>query len=48
MVLQVLYWIIIILCLAAHWFPEPYFRLSRFIEVVLFVIIGLKLFGFPT
>lgn len=47
MVLEVIYWVILLLCLASNWFPDPFVRYSRFIEFVLFVIIGMRIFGLP-
>lgn len=46
-VLVVIYWVILLLCLGSYWLPEPYAAHGRFIPIVLFVIIGLKLFGMP-
>ena len=48
MVLQVLYWIILLLAIIGFWVPEPYAKYSRGVDLVLFVILGLKIFGMPT
>ena len=47
MVLQILYWIILILSIIGFWAPEPYVRYVRGVYIVLFVILGLKVFGMP-
>lgn len=48
MVLQVIFWILIILGVVGYWAPEPYLRYVRGIDLILFIIVGLKLFGMPT
>jgi len=48
MVLQVLYWILLILTFGRFWLPEPYVKHAYFVEGILFIIIGLKLFGMPS
>ena len=48
MVLQVIYWVLIILPLAGFWFPEPYAKFARGFDLVLFIILGLKVFGMPS
>jgi hypothetical protein len=48
MVLQVIYWIILLLAILGVWAPDPYARYVRGIDLVLFVILGIRLFGFPS
>lgn len=48
MVLEIIYWIILILAIIGFFVPEPYVRYVRGVDLVLFVIVGLKLFGPPT
>lgn len=48
MVLTVIYWVLIILAVVGFWVPEPYARYWRGFDLILFVILGLKLFGMPT
>jgi len=48
MVLMILFWIILILAILGFWAPEPYLKYVRGVDLVLFVILGLKLFGPPT
>ena len=51
MVLEILYWVLLILCLIGVFVPEtppygPYFARARWVVVlVLFVILGLRVFG---
>jgi hypothetical protein len=47
MILTILYWIILILAILGIWAPEPYVRFVRGVDLILFVILGLKLFGSP-
>jgi hypothetical protein len=47
MILPILYWIILILAILGMCAPDPYVRYLRGVELVLFVILGLKLFGIP-
>ena len=48
MVLQILYWILLILCVIGFWVPEPYLKYARGIDLILFIILGLKVFGMPS
>lgn len=48
MVLVVLYWLIVILGICGYWIPEPYARYARGIDLVLFIILGIKIFGLPS
>ena len=51
MVLEILFWVLVILCLIGVFVPEappygPYFGRARWvIALILFVILGLRVFG---
>lgn len=47
MVLEVVFWVLIILGFAGTFAPEPWNRYGRYVDLVLFVILGLRIFGFP-
>ena len=47
MVLEVVFWVLIILAIAGWWAPAPYDRYVRGIDLVLFIILGLHVFGLP-
>jgi hypothetical protein len=47
MVLEIIYWVLIILACAGFWVPAPYQTYWRGFDMVLFIIIGLHLFGVP-
>jgi hypothetical protein len=48
MVLAVIFWVLIILALAGFWFPEPYVKYARGFDLILFIILGIKVFGLPS
>lgn len=48
MVLAVIFWVLIILALAGFWFPEPYTKYVRGFDLILFIILGVKIFGLPS
>jgi hypothetical protein len=48
MVLQVIYWILILLAICGYWAPDPYKGYVRGLDLVLFIILGVKLFGIPS
>ena len=48
MVLLVLYWILLILAIISVWCPEPYVKYVRGVDLILFVILGIKIFGVPS
>lgn len=47
MVLEVIFWVLIILALAGWFVPEPWAKYTRGIDLVLFIILGLHVFGIP-
>lgn len=47
MVIEILFWLLIILAVLGFWAPEPYVRYVRGLDLVLFILIGLRVFGFP-
>jgi hypothetical protein len=47
MILEVIFWVLIILGFAGSFAPAPYDRYFRYGDFVLFVILGLRVFGFP-
>lgn len=47
MVLEIIFWILLILSFLGFWCPDPYVRYVRGVDLVLIAIIGLKLFGVP-
>jgi len=47
MVLEVIFWVLIILALAGWFVPEPYSKYVRSVDLILFVILGLRVFGVP-
>lgn len=47
MVLEIIFWILLILAFLGFWFPEPYIRYVRGVDLVLITILGLRLFGMP-
>lgn len=47
MVLEVVFWVLIILGFAGTFAPEPWNRYGRYVDLILFVILGLRIFGFP-
>lgn len=50
MVLPILYWLLLILWVIGYLapVPEPYGKYVRGVDLVLFIILGVKVFGFPT
>lgn len=48
MVLQIIFWILIILGICGYWAPAPFDRYVRGVDLVLFIILGLKIFGMPS
>jgi hypothetical protein len=48
MVLVVIYWLLIILALVGWFAPEPWARYGRGLDLVLFIILGIKIFGLPS
>jgi hypothetical protein len=48
MVLVVIYWVLILLALAGFWAPEPWAKYARGFDLILFIILGLKVFGMPS
>jgi hypothetical protein len=47
MVLEIVFWILLILAFVGYFAPEPFLKYRGFLDLVLFVILGLKLFGAP-
>lgn len=47
MVLEIIFWVVLLLSLAGYWAPEPYVKYRDYIDLVLFVILGIKVFGAP-
>jgi hypothetical protein len=48
MVLVVIYWLLIILALCSRFAPDPLARYLGVFDLVLFIILGIKVFGLPT
>lgn len=47
MVIEILFWIILLLAVLGFWAPEPYLRYVRGVDLVLFVLLGIRVFGLP-
>lgn len=47
MVIEILFWLLLILAALGFFVPEPYTRYVRGVDLVLFVLLGLRVFGFP-
>jgi hypothetical protein len=47
MVLEILYWLILILAVIGFFVPEPYYRYTRGVDLVLFVLLGIRVYGLP-
>lgn len=44
MVLDVLFWVLLLLAVVAFWVPEPYGKYVRGVDLILFIIVGFRVF----
>ena len=47
MVLAIIFWVLLLLAVIGCFVPEPYLKYSRIVDLILFIILGLKVFGTP-
>lgn len=47
MVLEILFWILLLLTIIGCFTPEPWRAHLRYVDLVLFVLLGLRVFGMP-
>lgn len=47
MVLEILFWLLLVLGFIGYFAPEPYGRYRGYVDFILFVILGIRIFGLP-